>query len=228
MAIINEYNMSTIYTAAVLSLFDDISLARRDVLNPYKIPIIFGDKSELYKRLFSESTKDPSITYQMQMPAMSLNFLGMNRNFDRQTNRLLKKRLLEIDGLTSQVNWNDVAVDLTYKLTLVSKSMTEMTNIAEYILSAFKNGLYYLDIKTPLYTDPISTSIALNTSDISIENNEIEYENMRALETTFEITVKGIIHNNVVSTNSKITKAMLNLYMDLQFKTIVQSYQVQV
>lgn len=225
MAVINEYNMTKIYTAVVLSLFDNIQLARRDV-TPYTVPIVFGEKSELYKRLYAEATKDPSVTHGLQMPAMSLSFNGMERNFDRQTNRLLKKRLLEIDGLTTQVNWNDVAVDLSFTLTLVSKSMTEMTNIAEYIMSVFKNGLYYVDVTTPLYSEAISTPIKLNTTSVEIDNNAEVYENMRTMETSFDIVVKGLLHNNLTAVNTKITKAMLNMYMDLQFQTLLASYQV--
>ena len=227
MAVINEYNMSTIYTAVLLSLFDNIQIKRRDALNPYTIPVTFGSKSRLYKRLYSEFVKDPSVIYQQQLPAISVDFNGIERNFDRQTNRMLKKKLVDIDGLSATVNWNDTAVDLPYTMTLIAKSMTEMTNIIEYIVSVFKNGLYYIDVKTPLYTDTISTPIVLETSDISIENNSEEYGDMRLLEATFDLKIKGILHNNVTSTNSKITKAMLNMYMDLQYQTIVQTYQVQ-
>jgi hypothetical protein len=224
MPVINEYNITKLYTTVVLSLFDSIQINRR--AEPYTIPVIFGNKSELYKRLFSEATKDPSVTYQLQVPAMSLDYLGFERNLDRQTNRLLKRNILTIDSQTAMVNWNDVAVDFHFKLTLISKSMTEMSNINEYIMSVFKNGLYYVDVKTPLYTDVISTPVVMKTADVSIENNEDVYEQPRALETTFDIVVKGLLHNNISSSNPVITKAMLNIYMDLQFKTLIESYSI--
>ena len=227
MAIINQYDMSRLYTAVLLSLFDDIQLARRDPLNPYTVPITYTSKSRLYKKLYSESSKADGVMYSMNLPAMALSFNTFTPNLERQTNRMLKKRIVEIDATSATVNWNDVATDFDYTLTIVGKSLTELTNIAEYIVSTFKNQLYYVNVKTPLYpNDPISTPIKLTTTTVNIDNAEEEYAGDRMLECVLDFTIQGILHNNVTTDSKFITSVQLNAYMDLEFAKIAQSYEV--
>ena len=223
MAIITEYSMVKIYTAVMLSLFDEIQLNRREL---YTIPITFGSKERLYQRLYEQQTKPDSITYSMSLPAFSLEFNGVDRNLERQTNRLLRKTILQIDDNNVSVNWNDTSVDLQFTLHLISKSMTEMTQVIEYVISSFKNGLYYVDVKSPLYQDPISTPIILDTAQVEIDMNEEVYEDTRVLETSFDMTLKGILHNNVVSNSTIIKQIDLNMYLDLEYKKLADSYKV--
>lgn len=228
MALIREYNMSNIYTGVVISLFDNIQLSRRGgATTPYTVPVVFANKDRLTKHLQEQQRKESSSTlYQLMVPALSISFDGMDRNFDRQTNRMLKKKLVVIDDNNVIVNWNDTAVDFNFSMILVAKNITEMMHINEFIMSTFKNGLYYVNVKTPLYDEPIKTPISLNTADITIDDNEYEYGDDRLLSTKYDITVKGILHNNVTSQNSVITQARLNVYTDLLFETLAAQYQV--
>jgi len=224
--IISEYNMSSIYTGVVISLFDNIQLQRRGA-TPYTVPIVFADKDRLHKHLQEIKNKQSSTTqYQLSVPALSVSLTDMNRALDRQTNRMLKKKLVEIDSNTVTMNWNDTAMDFQFKMTLLSKSITEMQLINEFILGAFKNGLYYAKVKTPLYDTPINTPVVLNTASISMDNNDLEYGNDRLLSTVYDITVRGILHNNLTTDSKVITNPRLNLYADLMYKELVAQYQV--
>lgn len=227
MPVINQFDMSRLYTAVLLSLFDDIQLTRRDALNPYTVPIMFADRSRLYKKLYRVDTSDTTgVNYSLNLPAMALTFNGFNPALERQTNKLLRKKIATVDENNVTVNWNDVATDFSYNLLLVGKSLTEMTNIAEYIVSTFKNQIYYVNTLTPLYQSPVSTPIILNTVDVNIDSNENEYSDDRLLECSFDITVQGILHNNVKSTSRIINEVQLNMYMETELQNILQSFQV--
>lgn len=223
--IVTEYNMSSIYTGVVISMFDKIQLARRGT-TPYTVPIYFADKDRLHKHIYSQQVKQNNTTiYQMSVPAMALSLTGMERALERQTNRMLKKKVVEIDDQNVTVAWNDVAVDFTYQLVLLAKSITELQHINEFVVSSFKNGLYYTNVKTPLY-DAISTPIYLNTTDIQIESNELEYGDDRLVESTMSLTVRGILHNNMTSNNTVITEARLRMFEDLEYQNLMAEYKV--
>ena len=224
--IVTEYDISSIYTGVVISMFDKIQLQRRGV-TPYTVPIVFADKDRLHKHLQEQTRKDTTTTiYQLSVPALALSLKSVERSLERQTNRMLKKKLVVIDTETTTMGWNDTAVDFTFDMTLLAKSMTEMMHINEFVMSTFKNGLYYVDVNTPLYDEPISTPIQLNTTNISIENEEFDYGSDRLLSSTYEIGLKGILHNNLTSNNKVITTAKLNLYTDLLYKELIAQYEV--
>jgi len=227
MIINDSNNMVKLYTGALLSIFDNIQLARRDVNNPYTVPIVFGSKSRLYKSLYRKDSTNDTVIYQLSVPAMSLSITGIERNLQRQTNRMLKNKIVEIDSQNARVNWNDTAVNINYTLTIISKNITELMEITEYIISnSFKNGLYYIDVNTPLYTTPISTPIIMNTTSTVIDNNEDDYGNDRYLETTFDFTVQGILHNNVTTDSKLITSTKLNMYYENLLNSLIDSYTI--
>lgn len=225
MPVINEHSMVKIYTGAILSMFSDIQLKRRDT-TPYTVPVYYGSKSRLYKHLNKMAENQTGVIYQQLLPAMSLSTNGLVQNKARQTNRLLKKKIVEIDTQNVTLNWNDTTVDIPFQLSLISKNLTEMTNLAEYIVSVFKNGLYYIDVNTPLSPFPISTPIILEDSSFEIDNQEDEYSGDLYLETTFNFTVRGILHNNVTSDSKIITNIAINAFMDLEYSKIVESYNI--
>ena len=104
--------------------------------------------------------------------------------------------------------------------------MTDLTRINEYIISAFKNGIYYIDIKTPFYTSPISTPVRLDTTTFTIETNESALDDDRLLEAELDITMSGIIHNNIQVDSKVIKEIDFNVYLDLEFKKIADSYKI--
>ena len=222
--VITEHSMIKIYTGAILSIFDNIQLQRRGV-EPYTVPIYLGDKSRLYKHL-QKMVEEKTMTIQQVMPAMSLTVGGPARRPQRQTNRMLKKKLVVIDSQNTRMNWNDLAVDIPFSLNIVSKNITELNNIVEYIMSSFKNGLYYIDVNTPLYDEPVSTPVYLETASVEYDNAEDDYLGDRTLETTLDFTVRGIFHNNVTVDSSVITQIAVNMFMDLQFQRIEESYTI--
>ena len=224
--IINKNDMTKLYTSALLSIFDDIKLERRDINNPYSVPIVFGSKSRLYKTLHRKESTNTDIIYQLSVPAMSLEINGIERNLQRQTNRLLKNKVLEIDDQNVRVSWNDTAVRINFTLTLISKNITEQMQITEHIISSFKNGLYYADVNTPLYDSLISTPIILESSDVVIENNETDFNEDRFLESTFDIAVEGIIHNNITTDSKVINSIQLNMHYESLLNEILETYNI--
>lgn len=224
--ITTEYNMASIYTGVVISLFDNIQLQRRGA-TPYTVPVVFAEKDRLNKHLQEQTRKQSSTTtYQLSVPALSVTITGMDRALERQTNRMLKKKLVEIDTQTVTVNWNDTAVDLTFTMTLLAKSLTEMMHINEFIMSTFKNGLYYANVKTPLYSEAIKTPVILNTAAIQIDSNEFEYGDDRLLTTNYDLVVKGILHNNLTTNSKIITDTRLKLYEDFEYQNLLSQYSV--
>lgn len=230
MAIINYYESTKSYTALILSLFDQITLARSG--DNYTVPVRFANKSRLFKHLEYKSRESRSL-YSHLVPIMSLEFSGMDINLERQTNKLLKKGWVhyynETTGAYEQsiITWNDTSVDFNFRLNIVGNTITELMQITEYIISMFKNTLYYVDYKSPIYDRTISTPIVLNSTEVELDNNEDMYEDDRLISTSLDFTVKGIIHNNIRPITGRINDIEFNLdYYDKEVEYRMEQYLI--
>jgi hypothetical protein len=220
--ILAQYDMTKIYTASIMSILSNIKLKRENSL--WTVPVYFGTRDRLFQQQQEEARKSSTSTlYEIQLPAFSVELTDVQRNLSRQTNRLVKKKV-DITGINTVLTWNDTSVDLTYKVILRAKSILEMTEINEGLLSAFKNGVYYIKIKTPLYDDPISTPIVFDTISVELNNNETEFLDNRVLTSIYSMKIKGIYHHNVTTNSKEITEINFNLWYKELYDTLLKSY----
>lgn len=231
--IINYYESTKSYTALLLSVFDNIQIDRND--GPYTVPIKFAKKSRLIKKLEYEARDSAGerSTYSHLVPIMSLDVTGLERNAIRQTNHLLKTGRVHVQDDQGNydytiLTWNDTPTDFLYELTVYSKTITELSNLIEYIISKFKYSLYYVDYNSPIYVKPISTPIELETTNIDIENNEDMYEEDRLVSASLSLRVKGIVHNNIQPQTDRIERIEFNLnHYNEQVNTLLEQYIIE-
>lgn len=202
MSIISKHNQTRLYTSVLLSMFDMIQIQRRDD-ELYTVPIYQGNQDRYTQ---TKNKSDGNLIYESVVPRMSLSFQNISIDLTRQTNKSIRKKYLDINDTQMNVSWNDTPVDLDFTLKVVSKTKTELFQILEFIMSSFKNTLYYVNVDTPFYKN-VSTPIRLNTTSPEIENYEDEFDKISGISAELDITIKGFFHNNIdVSNNNTVDK----------------------
>lgn len=216
------------YTIVLLSLLDELVLVNH-LNDEYTIPLYFGQSNRRVAR--KDSVHDtPYPKYSQILPAMHLSIEDYEINDIRQTNKFLKRKMVDVNNDSTQymLAWNDINVDINFNLKIRAKNIEEMLRISEYLTSVFLNGKYYVDVKHILYDEDISTPIILNTKELDIELNEDVPEANREVESNLSFTVKGLFTNNIRTMSKKILSAKLRLWKEEQFENIIKEYNVEV
>ena len=219
--IINTNQIDTkAYTALILSVFDNLQLETDNGL--FTIKLVYGNNSRLYKKL---ANKSDSITY--RTPIMNIIETANTINLERSTNRLLKRKKLDINGQTVQLTYNSTPVDFMFELNIVSDTLTTMSALKETIISKFHNNTYYVDYISPL-GETISTPIILNEITPEIDNEEDNYNGNRFISCRLVLTVEGFITNKWNTTGNKITliETILSDYSN-NINKILDTYTIE-
>lgn len=222
MAIINRYDATKSYTAMMLQVFSKLELLINQT-DLYNIQIVFGGASRLKKKLANIQEN----TFSYRTPIMSLDVGITNAGLERATNRLLKRRVLNIDAESVAVKYNDTPTDFEFKLTILADDFSTLSNIVEGIRGLFHNNVTYKDYKSPL-GDIIRTPIIIDNIVADIENNEDVFENDRLLQAEFDLRVEGVIHSQFESNVKKITR--IDMLIDdytIDINNIIEQYTIQ-
>lgn len=206
--IINFFDEAKSYTALILNQFANLQL-RIDESNTYQIPIVFGNPDRLRSKLTNSNT--------YRKPIMSLALLSDEVDIDRSTNRLLKRRKIDIDETSVQITYNDQPTNFTFELWILADTLTSLTNIVSAVSTTFYNKYLYLDYKTPI-DETISTPIKIESVEYLIDNNESEYNDSRTIEAKIQLTVQGVKHAQIQPVNGFIKE--INFYLDSYFKEV--------
>ncbi len=202
---INFNDVGKSYTAAMLKLFSDYRLDI-DGTNEYEIPLFFGSASRLYKRL---STKTRGVS--IRLPAMSLDLNSYEPDISRNVSRLLKRKVVSIDDDNIRINYNSTSVNLSFNLILLADTMTSLSNITEFIMANFLNGVRYFDYISPL-GEVISTPIRLVSVQNDSDNFADDYSEDKSLRMLFEFSIEGQIEHPYTEDAKKLKQIQLFLY----------------
>ena len=219
---INKYESTKSYTAMLLSMFDNIVIDKQGA--SYTVPIYFTDREKLVMMVDNTSASIDTV-----VPTMSLQFNSLDLEPTRQTNHLLRKSRIQIDGVTYDVQWNDSMVNYNFTLNILTRTMNDMTAILEFIISKFKNSLYYMNYKSPIFEDYISTPIVMESNSVEMVSDESFDGRSRMVQASIEFTVKGVVHNNITSTQAKVETIELFLQTyDQEVANTVQQHVLEV
>lgn len=201
--ILTFHQSSRNYTAILLKLLSNYKL-EISTNDYYTIPVKFSSASRLYKSLNKNDHGS------LRVPIMGLEINETPPDYSRSTNKFLKRKILEIDSENVRVTYNDTPVNYNFTLTLLSDSMTSLTNINEAIISEFHNGVRYVDYTSPL-GEIISTPIKLESISLDTDNNESDFIEDRLIQSTFTFVIEGVVHQQL-NYDEKYIKE-INLYL---------------
>ena len=218
MALVQHLGQVKLYTSALLhTILNDITIVsysdEYDEKADKKVPIFMVSTDNRSTAILNEEIAQ-------SLPAMTLAITGLERNIERQRNKLLRRKAIRIDDLYSTVfTYNDIPHDIRYELNIIAPSQTVLFDIVEHILSFFHDGKYYVNIRLPLYPNNYySCPVILEGQDVIIQQAGDDYFSQGSIQATLNFVVKGVFHSfadiisfqRVLKKNEKEGKKLTN------------------
>lgn len=220
--ILNFHNSTRAYTAMMLQMFGNMQI-KIDDSKLYNIPVLYEAPSRLYQKL---AKPDKSFTYRVPIMSIEMN-IDAQSSIGRLTNPILRRKIVELENYKLGITYNDKPCDFLCTLTVISDTLSSLTNIVEGINAMFYHNTLYGTYKTPL-GDEIRTPIKLEDIGLNIDRNDDVPEADRYLEATFMFRIEGVVHSNFNTTSSKITEVGLIIKdYNLDIETELAKYMIK-
>jgi len=179
-------------TMALLDTFNDIEIERvsSDGLSTthHTVPITFGARDKAF--ILSEQDSEAMLRGNVNiLPRMALTFESMTPNKQRQTNKYTKINKV-IDGERISFQYNAVAVDFSFTISIATRTMMDMSMIQEQIIPFFNPSYSLFVNELEIQDEPTSIPIMLESADIVLPEEYGEDE-IRLIEGSLSILVKG-------------------------------------
>jgi hypothetical protein len=203
------------YTALFGTLFNDIWISRSDGTNPkvddWKVPLGYGPREKWLARVVEDPNLDRDRA--IILPRISYELKDMSYDASRALNPAGVNRV--ISGGSSHAVLNPVPWNLSYELSIITKTLEDGFKIVEQILPFFRPDItlsaHLLD-SVPEYKKDIS--IVLNT--VTHEDTyEGSFLDGRRIVWTLNFTLKGWYFTNTGGLAKVIKFATVDLYPDL-------------
>jgi hypothetical protein len=188
------------YTIALLDLFNDIHVPRfknnGDLLSDITVPIKFGNRDKAY--MLSEHDLENLHNGNVNiLPRMVLQFDGMAKAPDRDTNKLSKinKRKIGMDpaDLMYEYHYNAVAYDFNYTILIATRTFTDATIIVEQIAPMFRPDLTLKIQELDIQEKPTSVPVLIEDFTFTLPEDMSE-EDIRIIEVEFPVRLKGNLY----------------------------------
>jgi len=175
------------YTLAVLSTFNELTVEYKDSSNvdqTRKIPIKYSsrEKSKLLDE--HETSQILSGNYDV-LPRANVALSTVTSTPERNTNRFNK---INVNKTTGEFQYNSVAYEFVYDMTILCRGMNEASQIIEQIATKFNPTYTLLINETPNST---ATTIPLNLLEIGLEQEEYEETSTNLVSLAVGLALKG-------------------------------------
>lgn len=199
---------------ALLDTFNDIEIERvsSDGLSTdyHTVPITFGTRDKAF--ILSEQDSEAMLRGNVNiLPRMALTFDSMTPNKQRQTNKYTKINKV-IDGETVQFQYNAVAMDFAFTISIATRTMMDMSMIQEQIIPFFNPSYSLFVNELEIQEEPTSIPVMLEGADIQLPEEYAEDE-IRIIEGSLNIIVKGNMYPPIKDA-AKVEK--VKIYMGLK------------
>jgi len=188
------------YTIALLDLFNDIHVPRYkkngDLLHDVIVPIKFGNRDKAY--MLSEHDIENLHTGNVNvLPRMVLQFDGMTKAPERDTNKLSKINKKKVGSNPAQLlfnyHYNAVAYDFNYTVFIACRSFTDATIIVEQIAPMFRPDITLKIQELDIQEKPTSVPVQIEDFSFTLPEDMGE-EDIRIIEVEFPLSVKGNLY----------------------------------
>lgn len=200
MGIFNSFydnQMLTKYTVAFGTLFKDMVLVRKNPNNTeferYTIPLSYAPKEKFIQRTLA----DPSLERKenITLPRMAFEMVGLSYDSQRNlNNKFIVGVLDQTDPNHKTSFYSPAPYNITFELYIITKTITEMLQIVEQILPAFRPD-YTIAIKphdAPMSNKSLDVPITL-LSESSQDNYDGSIAEDRQIIWTLQFMVKGYL-----------------------------------
>lgn len=198
---IYDHGILTKYTVAFGTLFNNMTLIRKNEdsteFERYNIPLMYSPKEKFIQRTQSdpELLRKESITF----PRMAFELVGLSYDPSRNLNQ---KQLMGLFNATDPNNkiafYSPAPYNLSFELYITTKTITEMLQIVEQILPAFKPD-YHIAIKLLDNTSrSIDVPISL-MSEFGQDTYDGEINTQRTIIWTLQFLVKAYLFGPIKS-----------------------------
>jgi len=231
------------YTIALLELFNDIHVPRYkqngDALSDIVLPIKFGNRDKAY--MLSEYDIDNLHNGNVNiLPRMVLQFDGMAKAPDRDTNKLSKINKRKVnsdpDSLLYNYHYNAVAYDFNYTVFIACRTFTDATIVVEQIAPMFRPDVTLKIQELDIQEKPTSVPVQIDDFTFTLPE-DLSDEDIRIIEVEFPVSVKGNLYLPIkdaevikkITINTKMIESIrtdLTEKYELDFSTIVQASKI--
>jgi len=124
---------------AVISIFNELQVAKLNsdgtVINYRQVPIVFGHKGKFLSSISKVSKSD----FNKFLPMMSIIITAISKNSTKSRGGHLQPLMKYFNGTSESIQKiiGHVPYTISYSLSIISKSLSEMENILEQILPQF-------------------------------------------------------------------------------------------
>ena len=126
------------------TLFNNIDVkdikADGTVLNIRKVPISYGPKAKFLARLNSETGLNDGMRSAITLPRIAFELAGFEYDVSRQNNKLIRntKNTTEVDKVNRKFQYAPAPYNISFNLSIMSKTMNDALQIVEQILPYFQ------------------------------------------------------------------------------------------
>lgn len=210
------------YTASLLSLFGDLEVQTthsNGKIHTSRVPIQYSnrEKSDIinqldYNQIFSANSQI--------LPRAVLIFVSMAPARERGKVKFQKIFKLQKDNETFQYNFNSIPYNFEFQIVAQTRGMNEACQIIEQVCTYF-NPSYNMKIAEIPFPDIPKTSVKLELTNTTVEQQDIDDYSTNITTITFDLTLSGNLYPAIKET--KIIKEVQSFLHSPEGR--VQSYQ---
>lgn len=183
------------YTASLLSLFGDLEVQTthsNGKIHTSRVPIQYSnrEKSDIvnqldYNQIFSANSQI--------LPRAVLIFLSMAPARERAKVKFQKIFKLDVDGEKRQYNFNSIPYNFEFQIVAQTRGMNEACQIVEQVCTYF-NPSYNMKIAEIPLPQVEKTSVKLELTNTTIEQQDIDDYSTNITTITFDLTLSGNLY----------------------------------
>lgn len=201
------------YTASLLSLFGDMETQVKHSggkIHTSRVPIQYSNREKTdimnqltYEQIFSSNTQI--------LPRAVLLFVSMSPARERAKNKFVKIAKIQIpknkentvtnsggslnssDFETMQFQFNSVPYNFEFQIVVQTRGMSEACQIIEQVCSYF-NPSYNMKIREIPFKEVEPTSVKLELTNTTVEQQEIDEYSTNIVTITFDLTLSGNLY----------------------------------
>ena len=212
----SQFYHSTIkkYVAIFGTLFDDISIVRKDSSNTtvqtFKVPLAYGPATKFLVRNEEDADLNRNVGY--QLPRISFELTSFRYDHSRMLNKQQRRVVGTATETSKSYLYTPVPYNFYFTMSVIAKTIEDGSKIGEQILPFFRPNV---NISAKLLQDSNINDVFDIQVNIENTNTQDRYEGPfiqgRPIIWEIQFTMKGYLFNKISS--SKIIKtAYVNFY----------------
>ena len=183
------------YTASLLALFGDLEVQTthsNGKIHSSRVPIQYSnrEKSDIinqldYNQIFSANSQI--------LPRAVLIFTSLTPAYERAKVKFQKIFKVKTESGTQQFNFNSIPYNFEYQIVAQTRGMNEACQIIEQVCTYF-NPSYNMKIQEIPIEGIDKTSVKLEMSNVSVEQQDIDDYSTNITTITFDLTLSGNLY----------------------------------